>query len=140
MMLSGGEKKRLCFATVMAWDPDVLIMDEPTVGQDFPNKKRISEVVRSLTSQGKSVILVSHDVEFLWPLQPRTVMLSKGRVIFDGKAEEAFTSDELLAESSITTQQLVQVARLLGESPTNFLNPAAASSFLSSYRNAKVGC
>ncbi len=78
LTLSGGEKKRLTLACILAWDPDVVVLDEPTVGQDAFQKRKLSDITRTLTSTGKTVVVVSHDVEFLWPLQPRLLVLSKG--------------------------------------------------------------
>jgi energy-coupling factor transport system ATP-binding protein len=136
MMLSGGEKKRLCFACVLAWDPDVLVMDEPTVGQDSESKEKITQTVKLLTSQMKTVVLVSHDVEFLWPLQPRTIILSGGRIIFDGSAKEAFTDESLISKSNITAPQLVELARLVGLPSESFSDIyAARDALLKSFRN-----
>jgi len=58
MTLSGGEKKRLCIATVMAWEPSILALDEPTVGQDYMNKIKLRDVVKSLLSKGRTVLIV----------------------------------------------------------------------------------
>ena len=110
MMLSGGEKKRLCLAVVLAWDPDVVILDEPTVGQDLIQKERLSEVVRMLLLRGKTIILVSHDVEFLWPLQPRVLVMAQGQIIADGGASEVFSRPEVLSRSNLMRPQLLELS------------------------------
>ncbi len=77
-VLSGGEKKRLTLACILAWDPEVVVLDEPTVGQDALQKEKLAEIFRMLHSTGKTIIIVSHDVEFLWTLQPRLLVMKQG--------------------------------------------------------------
>ena len=123
MLLSGGEKKRLCLAMVSAWNPDVLILDEPTVGQDLLQKERLSELLTSIQKTGKTVILVSHDVEFLWSLQPRVVVMARGGVLDDGPAQDVFRNREKLSESNVVTPHLLELS--------NHLKINATSSFKS---------
>lgn len=114
MLLSGGEKKRLCFASVLAWDPDIAIFDEPTVGQDYGHKERILSLIKDLLSKGKTVIIVSHDLEFLWPLQPRTLVMAQGRIISDGPIDKVLADDDTLKEANLVRPQLLQLSILLG--------------------------
>jgi len=97
LILSGGEKKRLTLASILAWNPRIVILDEPTVGQDAVQKGRLAETIRSLHSSGKTVVIVSHDVEFLWSLQPRVVVMSRGRVVGDGPSSRVMLDRDLLA-------------------------------------------
>ena len=108
--LSGGEKKRLCIALVLAWDPSLLILDEPTVGQDYEQKERLARIIRELLVQKKNVILVTHDVEFIWPLQPRTVLMSNGTIIADASAQVVLGNPELAKNSSVIVPQLVDLS------------------------------
>ncbi len=112
-MLSGGEKKRLCLATVLAWNPDVLVLDEPTVGQDLLHKEKLEQIIRLLLTQGKTVILASHDIEFIWPMQPRTIVMNRGRILADAPAAEIFKDEELLAKARLIKPQLVELSRHL---------------------------
>lgn len=113
MLLSGGEKKRLCLASVLAWDPDILILDEPTVGQDLSQKERLEQIVKMLVSQGKTVIIVSHDIEFIWPLQPRMIVMSKGRIVADDSAPRIFQQDEIVEKANLVRPQLYELAHRL---------------------------
>jgi energy-coupling factor transport system ATP-binding protein len=113
MELSGGEKKRLCTALVLAWDPDILILDEPTVGQDSQQKERLSDIIKLLVGQSRTVILVSHDVEFVWKLQPRTVLMHAARVVADGPAQKIMALDNLTSASNVLPPQLVDLFKLL---------------------------
>jgi len=105
--LSGGEKKRLCIALVLAWNPSVLILDEPTVGQDSEQKEKLSEIIRNLLVAKKNVILVTHDVEFVWPLQPRIILMSNSSIVADGPAQEVLAHPDVAQRSSIIVPQLV---------------------------------
>ncbi|MEM1524629.1 MAG: ABC transporter ATP-binding protein [Nitrososphaerales archaeon] len=117
LMLSGGEKKRLCLAAVLAWDPKILILDEPTVGQDFIQKERLSQIIKMLLTQGKTVIIVSHDIEFIWPLQPRMIIMSAGRIIADSPSELIFNNISLIKEAHLIKPQLVELYERLRVKP-----------------------
>jgi energy-coupling factor transport system ATP-binding protein len=113
MELSGGEKKRLCIALVLAWDPEILILDEPTVGQDSEQKEKLTQMISLFLSQGKTVILVTHDVEFVWPLQPRVVLMSKGEIVADGECQVILTDPEKTAAASVIAPELVEFSELM---------------------------
>ncbi|HXW37684.1 MAG TPA: ABC transporter ATP-binding protein [Nitrososphaerales archaeon] len=119
LTLSGGEKKRLTIACALSWDPEVVILDEPTVGQDAIQKERLSGIVSMLQSSGKTVIIVSHDIEFLWPLRPRTVVMSNGRILADGPSSKVLLDKEVLSKSRVTEPQLVRIYNGLGSRPSS---------------------
>ncbi len=126
MELSGGEKKRLCNALVLAWEPEILILDEPTVGQDSEQKEKLIEMIRTLQNQSRTVIVVTHDVEFIWPLQPRTVLMTAGKIIADGSAAEVFGSVEKMKEASVLLPQLVELfnSMRIAQYPANVFQAA----------------
>lgn len=113
MELSGGEKKRLCIALVLAWDPDILILDEPTVGQDSEQKAKLFETIKFLLSRNKTVILVTHDIEFVWPLQPRIMLMSDGVIVADGPCQQILSDDSLLRKGRVLPPQLVEFWKLM---------------------------
>jgi len=106
-MLSGGEKKRLALAIVLAWGPSIIAMDEPTIGQDSLQKEKLAQMVRLLNAQGKTVIMASHDVEFVADIRPRVILLSKGKVVAEGEAHEILTDVEKLSRCSLLPPQVV---------------------------------
>ena len=127
LVLSGGEKKRLTLACILAWDPQVVILDEPTVGQDFIQKEKLAQTIRMLGSTGKTVIVVSHDIEFLWPIQPRTVVMKAGKVVGDGPAPQVMQDRELLDSARVVQPQLVALHQALPERPQRpFVDPLEA--------------
>lgn len=124
LVLSGGEKKRLTLACILAWDPDVVILDEPTVGQDAIQKERLSGTIKLLGSAGKTVIVVSHDIEFLWPLQPRVVVMKSGRIVADGPASSLMLEKDVLADARVSQPQLVAFYQALEKRPAvPFVDP-----------------
>ncbi len=114
MLLSGGEKKRLCVASVLAWDPDVVIFDEPTVGQDFIQKDRLIRTIKAFVSQGKTIVIVSHDIEFIWPMRPRVIVMARGKILADGRSEEIFRNNEILMRARLIKPQLLDLSDRLG--------------------------
>jgi energy-coupling factor transport system ATP-binding protein len=117
LVLSGGEKKRLTLACILAWDPEVIVLDEPTVGQDFLQKEKLAQIFRMLQSTGKTIVVVSHDVEFLWPIQPRLVVMSKGKVVADGAISKIMADRELLEGARVTQPQLLRLYKGLRSAP-----------------------
>ena len=108
-MLSGGERKRVALASVLAWDPQILILDEPTIGQDHEQKERLRQFIMQLQTQGKTIVIVTHDVEFVAECNPRVVLMKEGKIVADGGGREILTNTEALAESSIVLPQIAQI-------------------------------
>jgi energy-coupling factor transport system ATP-binding protein len=131
LTLSGGEKKRLTIACILSWDPKVVVLDEPTVGQDSIQKEKLSETIKMLQSTGKTVIIVSHDIEFLWPMQPRMIVMSKGKVIADGPAPELMLQQEILSNARVSQPQLVSLYQILAtRPPTPFVDVVDARNWI----------
>ncbi|MEM3403533.1 MAG: ABC transporter ATP-binding protein [Nitrososphaeria archaeon] len=132
LLLSGGEKKRLCLASILAWDPDYIVLDEPTVGQDFLQKEKLREVIKMLITRNKTVIIVSHDIEFIWLLQPRIILLSNGEVVKDDVCANVFKDDASIDKCGVIKPQFVELfdhlAPLLPHPPLDVLE--ARSTFL----------
>ncbi|MBS7639050.1 ATP-binding cassette domain-containing protein [Candidatus Bathyarchaeota archaeon] len=108
-MLSGGERKRVALASVLAWDPKILILDEPTIGQDSYQKERLRQFIVQLNQQGKTVIIVTHDIEFVVECEPRIILMKDGKVIADGDAREVLTDLKLVSEASLILPEITQI-------------------------------
>jgi|TARA_B100001179_G_C18551868_1_gene386415 energy-coupling factor transport system ATP-binding protein len=109
LKLSGGEKKRLCLASVLAWDPEVIILDEPTVGQDELQKNKILSFIKELNQQNKTIIIISHDIEFLWNLRPNTIVMSNGEIIKIDSAENIFSNSNIIQNANLIKPQIVKI-------------------------------
>jgi energy-coupling factor transport system ATP-binding protein len=108
-MLSGGERKRVALASVLAWDPKILILDEPTIGQDYQQKEKLRQFILQMKTQGKTVIVVTHDVEFVAECSPRVILMRDGKIVADGDAEEILTNQDVLIQASIIPPQITQI-------------------------------
>jgi energy-coupling factor transport system ATP-binding protein len=112
-MLSGGERKRVALASVLAWDPQILVLDEPTIGQDYQQKEKLRQFIAQMQTQGKTVVIVTHDVEFVAECNPRVVLMKEGKIVADGEGKEILTNLEALAQSSIVLPQIAQIFKQL---------------------------
>ena len=113
-MLSGGERKRVALASVLAWDPKILVLDEPTIGQDHEQKEILRQFIVQLQAQGKTIVTVTHDVEFVAECNPRVILMREGKIVADGEGKEILTNAEAIAQSSIILPQIAQVFAKLG--------------------------
>jgi cobalt transport protein ATP-binding subunit len=108
-LLSGGERKRVALASVLAWDPQALVLDEPTIGQDHEQKERLRQFIVQMQAQRKTVVIVTHDVEFVAECNPRVLLMKEGKIVADGEGKEILTSPDVLAQSSIVLPQIAQI-------------------------------
>lgn len=131
-ILSGGERKRVALAATLVWNPKHIIMDEPTIGQDYLQKDRLRNFIRQLISQGKTVIIVTHDVEFVAECKPRVILLSKGEVIADGAAAKILTRNEIVERASLVRPQITELMQQLDQkdAPIDIIETNGAREFL----------
>jgi energy-coupling factor transport system ATP-binding protein len=108
-ILSGGERKRVALASVLAWDPEVVVLDEPTIGQDYAQKERLRHFLMQLRIQGKTTIIVTHDVEFVAECSPRIVLMADGGIIADGTAKEIMTDAEAMERASVSPPEITKI-------------------------------
>jgi energy-coupling factor transport system ATP-binding protein len=108
-MLSGGERKRVALASVLAWNPKVVVLDEPTIGQDHEQKEKLRQFIIQLNTQGKTVVVVTHDVEFVAECNPRVILMSQGKVVADGVGREVLTDIDRLTQASVVPPQITEI-------------------------------
>ena len=89
--LSVGERQRTALAAITVHDPPIILLDEPTRGMDYGNKRELNEVLNNWRSCGKAILVVTHDIEFAAQLADRVVILQQGEITFSGSPQEAFT-------------------------------------------------
>lgn len=132
-MLSGGERKRLALASVLAWDPQIIVLDEPTIGQDYQQKEKLREFIAQLIAQKRTVIVVTHDVEFVAECCPRVILMSRGEVVADGPAARILTDYETVTRVSLLPPQVTQILLRLSDLglPSNIINIYDARRLLS---------
>ncbi len=112
-ILSGGERKRVALGSVLAWDPEIVVLDEPTIGQDYAQKERLIHFLMQLRTQGKTTIIVTHDVEFVAECKPRIVLMAQGKIIADGPIKEIITNEDALKKASVAPPEITKIFSLL---------------------------
>ncbi len=112
--LSGGEKKRLAMASIMVWHPELLILDEPTIGMDYAQRLNIQRVLKNLVSEGRSIVVITHDVDFAASLCERAIILSRGEVIGDGCLRKLLSDSEVVEKASLRKPFLIELEEEAG--------------------------
>ncbi len=112
--LSATWRKMVALASVLSMDTDVIILDEPTTGQDAVNIARIAHVIKTLRERGKTVITITHDIDFCAENFERVIALSQGKVLLDGPAREVLGQEEILATTYVDPPQLTRLGKRLG--------------------------
>ena len=107
--LSGGEKKRVAIAGVLAMDPDVLIFDEPTSGLDPSGSEDIMELLDELNSQGKTIIISTHDIELAYPWADRAILLLAGKILQEDIPDVAFGRPEYVRKAHLSMPTLLEL-------------------------------
>ena len=95
------ERKMTAIASVLAMDTDVLILDEPTIAQDWKGRQIIGSIIRSLSGRGKLVIAILHDMDFVAENFERVIIMAHGQVLADGTAKEVFAQEEVLKKARL---------------------------------------
>jgi energy-coupling factor transport system ATP-binding protein len=112
--LSKGEKQRVAVAAVMAMRPYILVLDEPTTGQDFKRAKEIMDLAVRLHDEGQTVVVITHDMNLAAEYCDRVVIMEGGRVLLDAPTREAFLAEEELNASSLKPPQATVLGKALG--------------------------
>jgi energy-coupling factor transport system ATP-binding protein len=137
-ILSGGERKRVAIGSVLAWDPEIVVLDEPTIGQDHAQKERLRHFLMQLRTQGKTVVIVTHDVEFVAECKPRVILMAGAKIIADDSIERIMTDEEALKRASVSPPEITKVFSRLSKYglPRGVLDVDEAAEILSHYKGA----
>ena len=120
--LSFGQKKRVTIASMLALDPKVLILDEPTAGQDYHHYTEIMEFLKSLNDQGVTIIMITHDMHLMLEYTPHAIVISDGRKIGDSTAVDILTNEEIAQQANLKITSLHELAVKVGiEDPSGFV-------------------
>src|SRR5271155_2799398 len=114
--LSGGQKQRVLFALALCGDPDLICLDEPTLGMDVEARRAMWEQVRKLAARGKTILLTTHYLEEADALASRIIVIQKGKVIAEGTPEELKTADGSRAIRCVTSLRPSVVSAIPGVS------------------------
>lgn len=109
--LSRGDKQKVSVAAIAAMDPSILILDEPTTGQDHRDSRTIMELVKGLNDIGKTVILVTHDMRNVAAYAERAILLEDGGILADAPTRHIFANWELLRRCGLAPPQITELAQ-----------------------------
>lgn len=115
--LGKGQRQRLAVASVLALEPSVLVVDEPTTGQDWSGSIAMMELVRSLNESGHTIIMITHDMALAARYARRALVFDGGRMVTDRAVRDLFADDELLRRAHLRPPQVTQLAMRLGLPP-----------------------
>ncbi|OOM10429.1 energy-coupling factor ABC transporter ATP-binding protein [Clostridium saccharobutylicum] len=112
------ERKLITIASVLAMNTDVVIFDEPTIAQDFSGKELIKSIIRQLKDEGKIVLTIIHDMDFVAETFERTVVFAKGNVLLDCDTRDVFSKGEILKKAYLEEPNVTKLCRALGYDET----------------------
>lgn len=99
--LSQGQKRRLSVASMLTNDQQLLVLDEPTFGQDYVNTKVIMDLLKTLNQEGKTILMITHDMELVAEYANKVILLNEGSIAYEGDVPRLFEQKELLVASSM---------------------------------------
>ncbi|WHY77075.1 ABC transporter ATP-binding protein [Neobacillus sp. WH10] len=120
--LSFGQKKRVTIASILVLEPEIIILDEPTAGQDFRHYTEIMEFLVELNSQGVTIIMITHDMHLMLEYTPRAIVIAGGRKIADDSAVNVLADSTIIEEANLKETSLFELANRAGISdPKQFV-------------------
>ena len=119
--LSYGQKKRVTIASILVLEPEIIILDEPTAGQDYRHYTEIMEFLSQLNRRGITVILITHDMHLMLEYAPRSLVFSEGQLIADKSSAAVLTDPETIEKAYLKETSLYHLAIRCGLAPTEFV-------------------
>lgn len=125
--LSFGQKKRVTIAAILVLEPDLLILDEPTAGQDWKTYTEIMSFLKELNESGKTIMIITHDMHLMLEYTDRSLVFAKGRLIADTTPIALLTNEDLVKQASLRQVSLFELAQHYGlPDPEDFARKYAA--------------
>lgn len=115
--LSYGQKKRVTIASILILGPEILVLDEPTAGQDQRNYTEIMEFLNSLQEKGHTIVMITHDMQLMLDYSDRALVVSDGQILADLSPAELFTHPDILQEANLKETSIFALANRLGMDP-----------------------
>lgn len=139
--LSKGQRQRVALASVLAMQTQVIVLDEPTTGQDYRESAQIMEMVKKLNEKGHTIIFITHDMSLVADYARRAVVLCSGEILADGNVRSIFSMPELLARTYLNPPQVTALAQGLGKHqiPPDVLTVDEMFNLLIEARREKIG-
>jgi energy-coupling factor transporter ATP-binding protein EcfA2 len=139
--LSGGESKKLAVASIICRDPEILVFDEPTLGQDAKEIEFFINLIKNERKNGKTIIIITHNIEFAYEYLPRTILMADGQIIADGPTKKILNNEILIKQTSLIQPQIWQFCVALKENgfpnTENIISKDALVSYLRNFLKNK---
>ena len=120
--LSFGQKKRVTIASILTLDPEMIILDEPTAGQDYRHYTEIMDFLKEINNKGVTVLMITHDMHLMLEYAERAVVFSDGRIIADDSCASIITNPDIVREASLKETSLYELPKKCGiEDGTGFV-------------------
>lgn len=115
-LLSGGEMRKVAISGILASNPEVLILDEPTVGLDPLTKQDLVDLLKKINQENnKTVIIVTHDMDVVWQVATRVLVVDDNEIVYDGDKYKLFKNDELVKKHSLDMPEIIRILKQLQE-------------------------
>ncbi len=136
--LSKGERQRLTMGAIIAMDPEVIIVDEPTTGQDWRETLWIMELLKKMNERGKTILIITHNMEIVNRYCKRVLVMCNGKIMADGAPQSVFTQTALLKQAYVEPTAITRIAQALPYMPNDVLSVGAFyDRFMKLYREVK---
>ena len=109
--LSFGQKKRVTIASILTLDPEMIILDEPTAGQDYRHYTEIMDFLKEINEKGVTVLMITHDMHLMLEYAERAVVFSDGRIIADDTCASIITNPDIVREANLKETSLYELAK-----------------------------
>ena len=126
LTLSKGDRSRIVIAAILAMNPEILIFDEPTTGQDYKGARAILDLTRELHQAGRTIVIITHHLYLLPGYAQRLVVMGKGQALLDTSLREGFYATDILRETFLTPPQVIQFAEAIQPPGGPVLRPITA--------------
>ena len=136
--MSRGQRQRLCLACLIALNPEILILDEPTTGLDYRECMEVMEKIKALNEKGTTVVMVCHDMEVVLDFAKTVMVMNRGEILARGETRAVLGNKELLEKARLLPPQIAQTAMLLTEAGAgDFKNVFTVEEMIAKIREAK---
>jgi energy-coupling factor transporter ATP-binding protein EcfA2 len=119
--ISRADQFRVIFASILAISPKIYVVDEPTTGQDPLQAQQVFSILKEENTKGKTVIVITHHLKYIAKYSPRTIILHKGKKIFDGTTREAFSNINLMEKASLEPPETSKFTTIFKDSSARYI-------------------
>lgn len=129
------ERKLLCITSILAMEPSIVVLDEPTTAQDQIGVRKLESIIKELSKTGKTIITITHDMDFVANSFSRTIVMRQGEIILDGTTEDVFNETELLMSTYVKPSSMAILGQEINAPKTAITIPKMTEWIIEKVRN-----